>query len=126
MAANPAKNSIVHTELITTDVKATQEFMGAVFDWGYEEMPGPDGNPYVMWKVGDKVLGGITPPMGDMPPCTLNYLGVDDIEATQKLVEENGGTVLQPAMDVGDFGRMLIFQVPGGTVMAAWQELANA
>lgn len=120
---------IVHTEVVSNDVEGDKEFFAKVFGWEYDvmPMPAPAEGDYVMWKAGDKPGGGITPPMDpNQPPSTLNYLAVEDCDATVAAIEAAGGKVLAPAFNVGDFGRMAVFQVPGGAVLACWQELANA
>jgi hypothetical protein len=49
------------------------------------------------------------------------YLATDDADATSAAVEKAGGTVMAPAMDVMEFGRMAFAQVPGGGVFGYWQ-----
>lgn len=120
---------IVHTEVVSNDVQGDKEFFAKVFGWKYEDMPMPDpaDGTYTMWSASGKPGGGITPPMDpQQPPSTLDYLAVEDCDATVVAIEESGGKVLSPAFNVGDFGRMAVFQVPGGAVMACWQELAKA
>ena len=44
------------------------------------------------------------------PPVWSTYLATDDADATSAAVEAAGGSILSPAMDVGEFGRMAIAQ----------------
>jgi len=48
-------------------------------------------------------------------------VATEDADATTAAIEKAGGTILSPAMDVGDFGRMAIAQVPGGGAFGYWQ-----
>jgi predicted enzyme related to lactoylglutathione lyase len=56
-----------------------------------------------------------------MPPVWSTYVTVDDLDAVVGAVESAGGTVMQPAMDVMDAGRMAVFADPSGAVICAWQ-----
>ncbi len=120
---------ICHTEVVTNDVAATRAFMEQTFGWEYEEapMPGSD-EPYLMWTPkGGGQGGGITKPMQPgMPPHTMNYLAVDDAEAFEQKVKDNGGAILAPTFEVDGIGKMFVFQEPGGAALACWQEIANA
>src|SRR4029077_1840405 len=45
----------------------------------------------------------------------------DDIDDLSKRVAAAGGTVVAPAFDVGDQGKMAVFQDPAGAYISAWQ-----
>ena len=49
------------------------------------------------------------------------YIGSDDLEDLAGRVTANGGTVVMPPFDVGDQGRMAVFQDPAGAFISAWQ-----
>jgi len=49
------------------------------------------------------------------------YIGTDDIDALAGRVGGAGGTVVAPPFDVGDQGRMGVFQDPSGAFISAWQ-----
>ena len=55
-------------------------------------------------------IGGTMSP--DQPTAWSVYIGTDDVDALAKKVTAAGGTVLAPAFDVGDQGRMAVFQDP--------------
>ena len=58
-------------------------------------------------------MAGIGGMMGmDHPPVWNTYLATADADATSKAVQDAGGTVVAPAMDVMDFGRMAFAQAP--------------
>ncbi len=103
-------------ELMTTDAAAAEAFYNRVFGWVLEDTPIPD-MPYKTIKVGDRQVGGMMPiPPGaqTMPPAWGLYITVDDVEASVKLVEELGGKVLMPPIDIPDVGRMSVVQDPQG------------
>ena len=81
-----------------------------------------EGMEYTLVKVGDTEVGGImaTPPEAQgMPPMWGVYVTVDDVDATAKLVEELGGTILMPPMDIPNVGRFCVIQDPQGAVISA-------
>jgi hypothetical protein len=49
------------------------------------------------------------------------YLGTGDIDALAKRVQSDGGTVIAAPFDVGDQGKMAVFQDPSGAFISAWQ-----
>jgi predicted enzyme related to lactoylglutathione lyase len=109
-------------DLMTTDASAASEFYAALFGWevppGTEEFGG-----YATATLGGKTVAGVMPMMGEEshPPVWSTYLATEDADATSVAVEKAGGEILSPAMDVGEFGRMAIAQVPGGGVFGYWQ-----
>jgi len=50
------------------------------------------------------------------------YVGTDDLSELSRRVEAAGGKVVAPAFDVGDQGRMAVFQDPSGAYLSAWQK----
>jgi hypothetical protein len=107
---------------MTTDGSAAGEFYTSLFGWdvpaGTEEFGG-----YATATLNGKSVAGIMPMGPDMnhPPVWSTHLASEGVDATSEAVEKAGGTILQPAMDVGDFGRMAVGQVPGGGAFGYWQ-----
>ncbi len=108
-------------DLMTTDQAAAREFYGRLFGW-HIEVGGEETGEYGMASVDGRDVAGIGGMMGmDHPPVWNTYLATGDADATSKVAEGAGGTVLSPAMDVGEFGRMAFAQVPSGGVFGYWQ-----
>ena len=57
----------------------------------------------------------------DTPTAWSVYIGTNDVEALAKRVQSAGGTVVAPPFDVGDQGKMAVFQDPTGAFISAWQ-----
>jgi len=70
-------------------------------------------------------MGGQAPEMQGAPPVWNTYIAVTDVDETSKEVEGAGGSVLMPAMDVMDQGRMAIYSDPAGAVISVWQAGAH-
>ncbi|MFL5778664.1 MAG: VOC family protein, partial [Chloroflexota bacterium] len=49
------------------------------------------------------------------------YVGTDDIDGLSRKVESAGGTVVAPAFDVGEQGKMAVYQDPSGAFISGWQ-----
>lgn len=108
-------------ELITTDQKAANEFYTSLFDWETEDYPMGNMN-YTVLKVDGRPVGGImpTPPECEgMAPTWSAYVTVDDVDATAAKVEDLGGKILRPPMDIPTVGRFCVLQDPQGGVICA-------
>jgi predicted enzyme related to lactoylglutathione lyase len=106
------------SELITTDVPASKAFYGAVFGWD-SETHGEGPGAYTEWKVGGRSIGGMMqkPPMmpAEVPPHWAVYFSVADTEAAVAHVQELGGSLVMPPMDV-EPGRFAVVSDPAGAV----------
>jgi predicted enzyme related to lactoylglutathione lyase len=108
-------------DLMTTDQDAAQKFYGDLFGWRMD-VGGEETGGYAMASIGGHDVAGIGGMMGmDHPPAWNTYLATADADATSAAVEKAGGTVMAPAMDIMEFGRMAFAQVPGGGVFGYWQ-----
>ena len=74
---------------------------------------------------GDNVagMGAMQPDLQEqgVPSHWMSYITVDDVDAMAQKVEELGGEIVLPPMDVMDSGRMLILKDPAGAQVALWQ-----
>jgi uncharacterized protein len=107
-------------ELMTTDTAAAKEFYARIFGWGMRDQPMED-MIYTVLKVGDQEVGGLMampPDMPKRPPYWGVYVTVDDVDASVKLVEELGGQVKVPPMDIPGVGRFAIIQDPQGAMLS--------
>lgn len=106
-----------------TDAKA---FYTALMGWDAVDMPIDGGGVYTMFRYQGKDVAG----MGEMPaaqvtqgvpPNWMSYVSVDNAEAVAAKAADLGGTVIVPAFDVMDSGRMAVIQDPTGAVFSLWQ-----
>lgn len=56
-----------------------------------------------------------------VPPNWMVYIAVDSADSVAAKAADLGGTILAPAFDVMDAGRMAVVQDPTGAVFSAWQ-----
>ncbi len=108
-------------DLGTTDVAGATAFYGALFGWTVEPL-GPDAGEYGLVRKDGKQVAGIGPATDSGRGTSWSiYFATEDADGSAKLVEAAGGTVVVPAMDVMDQGRMAVFQDPAGVFFSVWQ-----
>jgi hypothetical protein len=111
-------------DLGTTDAAAAKKFYGPLFGWTFDDRPAGPGMTYTMCKLGDRdaaALYEMGPDMQGVPPHWASYITVNDVDATAKKANANGGKVLKEPFDVMDVGRMAVIQDPTGAVLCLWQ-----
>jgi predicted enzyme related to lactoylglutathione lyase len=113
---------LAHTELASTDPEATRAFLQKVFGWGTESVDAPGGGNLIRYQTPGGARGSIRKTGPEEAPAAINYILVDDIEGTAKKIKRTGGELLMPIVDVPQMGRFFWFKVPGGPVLAAWQD----
>jgi uncharacterized protein len=118
--------SFAWLELGTTDQKAAKNFYGTLFGWTAEDSPmGPE-MVYTVFSHNGKKVGGCYTLMEDMkaqgiPPNWTLYVSVKSADETAAKVPAAGGKVCAQPFDVGEMGRMAVFQDPTGAAIAVWQ-----
>lgn len=115
------ENRPAWVDLATPDAAAAREFYGRLFGWQIEVSPDPQYGGYGIAKVDGHDVAGIGPQMNPGPPAWTVYIGTTDAEGLGAKITAAGGTVVAPAFDVGDQGRMAVFQDPVGAFISAWQ-----
>jgi len=109
-------------DLSTSDATGAVAFYSKLFGWDIEVNPDPQYGGYAIAKIGGQDAAGMGPAQSpDQPSAWSLYIGTDDIDGLSRRVTDAGGTVVAPAFDVGDQGRMAVFQDPSGAFISAWQ-----
>jgi len=109
-------------ELSSSDPGASRQFYAKLFDWKIEVTPDPQYGGYAMAKVNGKDVAGIAPKQSAEAPTAWSvYIGTNDVQELAPRVQAAGGKVIAPPFDVGDQGRMAVFQDPSGAFVSAWQ-----
>ena len=113
-------------DLSSTDPAASQAFYGGLFGWTFESSPTPQGGDYIMASLNGSAAAGMmqqSPEQAEMglPSLWNTYFSVDDIVATVGSVEDAGGSVMMPPMDVMEAGHMAVVVDPSGAVACLWQ-----
>lgn len=105
-------------ELMTSDADAAQGFYGPLLGWDFAAYPAP-GMDYRTFAAGENSIGGLMPLTAEMQaggarPLWAGYILVDDVDATATAIAADGGTVLMPANDIPDVGRIAMVADPSG------------
>lgn len=113
-------------DLATTDTKGAKAFYGGLFGWEARDVHTDMGIMYTMLQIDGKNVAGLGRLDLDMqeqgmPPVWTSYVKHDDVDAVVAKVEEAGGNVMLPPMDVMEEGRMAMIQDPTGAVFGVWQ-----
>ena len=124
--ATHAPGTFSWADLGTPDPAAAKRFYTGLFGWSFEDRPISNGEYYTIFDVGGKSVAALYNQMADqraagIPPHWLSYVSVESADQAATRAGELGGTVLAPAFDVMEAGRMAVIQDPTGGVLAVWE-----
>ena len=113
-------------ELSTSDANSAKSFYPTLFGWDVEDNEIPGGGVYTMYKLRGRYVGASSEQREDersqgIPPHWNLYISTDDADGDAKRAEAAGGTVVAPAFDVMDAGRMAVIADPTGAIFGLWQ-----
>jgi predicted enzyme related to lactoylglutathione lyase len=109
---------VSYIELHTTDVEKARGFYGELFGWKFSATPLKP--RYDMIETGAAHGGGILEEK-EGSGYWLQYITVDDLDASAKKAERLGGKLLKGATVVQDAGRFAIVADPTGAPFALWE-----
>jgi uncharacterized protein len=113
-------------ECMSTDAEASAAYYTGLFGWGVESMEMDVGGCTMTYRVfhrGDTHHGGtleLPPPAVEQGTRThwLNYVTVDDVNASADKAAALGAAVLCPCTDIPNTGRFCVIQDPQGGMLA--------
>ena len=113
-------------DLSTQDLEQARRFYTAVFDWDSIAAETEGGPPYLMFTQDAKVVAGLSELDDDLKgqgiPSTWNhYVGVEDADQMAERVEELGGKMVVPIMQILRAGRLGFFTDPTGAALGIWE-----
>lgn len=124
--ALPKHGTLCWTEIVTDDLEKARNFYAEVFGWKINESEndaiemkyleydtGTGQSSGGIYEINPEMCGGEAP-----PPHFMNYIAVDDVDASIKKVEELGGRVMGEPHDVPKVGRMAVVSDPAGATFA--------
>lgn len=108
-------------DLAVPDVPAAGAFYGAVLGWSFVDT-GEQFGHYTVAQTGGRAAAAIGPVLQEGQPSAWTvYLASEDADATAKLIDDNGGTVLVEPMDIPGNGRMCVALDATGGAFGVWQ-----
>ena len=121
-AATAVANKPAWVDLASSDPAGARAFYSKLFGWDAQVNPDPQYGGYALAKIDGQDVAGIGGTQSpDQPTAWSIYIGTEDIDALSRQVQAAGGTVVAPAFDVGDQGKMAVFQDPSGAFISGWQ-----
>ena len=109
-------------DLSSSDPEGSRNFYSQLLGWDIQVDPDPQYGGYAMATDAGVGVAGIGPKQDPNAPTAWNlYIGTDDAEWLAQRVTENGGKVVAAPFDVGDQGKMAVFQDPSGGFFSTWQ-----
>ena len=107
-------------ELVTQDPEGSRKFYTELFGWTEETMPMPGGMDCTIFKNGDTPVAVVMKPPGekaDIPTTWINYVTVEDLEATVAKAQDLGdGHLCMPITEIPDKGRFAGVADPQGAL----------
>ena len=103
----------IWNELVTPAVGPARNFYGELFGWSSAEVPGP--TERAAFALGDLLVGAVHAPgpgEDEAPRWTVAFR-VADVDESVERVQQLGGTVLLPPMDI-PVGRFSVVADPNG------------
>jgi uncharacterized protein len=118
-------NPVVYWELASHDATKTVAFLKKVFDWdfAYDERTTIHELPAELTPMQG---GGVFTLRRAKSPFLTIYIQVDDIDAKVKSIEEAGGFIVDPPLDLPGGSRICLFNEPSGVTLAMIQAAQGA
>jgi predicted enzyme related to lactoylglutathione lyase len=112
-------------ELATGEPDSARTYYSELFGWERADRPLTEDVVYTVMELGGKRVAGIrprpSPQAGAVASVWNSYVTVADADATLDRAGALGATVIAPAFDVMDAGRMGIIADPQGAFVTIWQ-----
>ena len=117
-------NPVVYWELASHDAPRTVEFMRCVFGWKAEYDAESTIYEYPSGENAGSFAGGgvFTLRRARLPFLTI-YISVKDIDSKARLVEENGGFIVEAPFQVNPHTRICLFNEPSGVTLAMLEKV---
>jgi predicted enzyme related to lactoylglutathione lyase len=110
-------------ELATSDAGAAKAFYTELFGWQYDDNETGGGPVYSMALRDGKPVAALF--ASEQPPHWNCYVTVASADESAARAAGEGGTVVAPAFDVMDVGRMAVVADPAGAALCLWEPRAH-
>jgi len=109
-------------ELLTQDVAGSTKFYTELMGWTVDSMDMGGGMNYDIFMQGERPIAGMVKPMNEeVPNMWINYVTVEDLEATVEKAQSLGANLHVPIMEVPGKGRFASMADPQGAPIAFWE-----
>lgn len=127
-------HTIVHFEIPADDVDKLQKFYTTLFGWNIEKSPGFEEFDYRLIKTvptdeqgrptRNGVNGGLFKKMSPEQK-SIYYVQVESVDEYGKKIEQLGGKITQPKVEVPNIGWVVMAVDPEGNTFALFQETSR-
>ena len=125
--APPATGTICWNEVLTSDAPAAVKFYTELCGWSTETMDmGPAGTYTLFTKDGTHIGGCMAKPADCDESQWLNYIAVDDVDASAKKAKSLGGTICMEPQDIPNIGRFAVITDPTGAAFGLFKGAGGA
>lgn len=110
-------------ELVSSDPQASKQFYTELLGWSATEVEMPSGT-YTMFMAGERPVAGLVQLPADKAEATttwIDYITVEDLDATVAKAESLGAKLCMPPMEVPGKGRFAGLSDPQGAPIAFWE-----
>ena len=110
-------------ELVTGDLEGSKKFYCDLLGYTTTDMDMGEGT-YTMFMSGERPIGGMVQPpagKGDVPTMWVNYITVEDLDATVEKAIAMGAKVCMPTTEIPGKGRFSGLSDPQGAAIAFWE-----
>jgi uncharacterized protein len=114
--SDPEPGDVSWRELATTDHEGAFAFYADLFGWEKQDaMDMGESGVYQMYGRAGKMLGGMYNKSPDQPgPAWLYYFSIPDLDGAVATVQDEGGTIVVPPMEVPGGSRIAVAIDPQG------------
>lgn len=124
--AMPKHGEFCWTEIVVNDIEDCKNFYPNVFGWELKQSKATgEEMEYLEYSVpGSYPMGGLFQMTKEMygeempPPHFMNYIAVDDVDATSSKAFDLGGTIVVPPTDIPNIGRFAVIKDPTGAIFS--------
>lgn len=122
----PKHGEFCWTEIVINDTESCKKFYTNVFGWEFNQSQAVEGEmEYLEYNVpGGYPMGGLFKMTKEMfgeempPPHFMNYIAVDDVDATASKAFDLGGTIVVPPTDIPNVGRFAMIKDPTSAIFS--------
>ena len=115
------EGSMAFTELASTDSHRTMKFLEEAFGWKFDAIKYPMGQ-YLTYRAPGGNTIGIRPTQVAETAVSVNYVRVDDLRAAEEKIRSLNAEIVLARTDIPKMGSFFWFRIPGGPIMACWQD----
>lgn len=123
----PKHGEFCWNELSSDNLEECRNFYSEIFGWDFQKSEASGMEYFEIGLGGGQRFGGMWQITEECKqhesgeailPGWMNYIAVDDVDASASKAFDLGGTIVSPPMDIPNIGRFCIIKDPTGAVVS--------